>query len=327
MFKLPKFRLYGEKETRIEETIQPKLELRSWAELEPAEKEIARQQLENSDWIKDYSREIFRAISYLNSNFLRILPGKNLHKIPPKNEMRGHSNESERIRAALTDFQTILLHEKSEALVFRMLTVFAESYIKDYPYQQAEKEVDDQKRREYVDEAFKQFDRLANCLNHIFEQFAVNAVLTRNGLVPRQDEKITDEIYIPTLRVLADPKWKNISKDLSETFDEYRNKNYPETITKAHRAVQRFLQILVGEEGKNGQGEVGKLFSKAKYENIIPINRFTEPIIQVFQSFISSERATNSTAKPTEKTATSSDALLIMNVVMVFLQHCLQENK
>ena len=42
MFKLPKFRLYGEKETKIEEAIQPKLELRSWAELEPAEKEIAR---------------------------------------------------------------------------------------------------------------------------------------------------------------------------------------------------------------------------------------------------------------------------------------------
>src|SRR5690606_3714440 len=98
--------------------------------------------------------------------------------------------------------------------------------------------------------------------------------------------------------------------------------NYSETITIAHRAVQRFLQKLVGEEGKNGKGEVGKLFSKAKSEGIIPVNRFTEPIVQVFQNFISSERANKSSAKPAKEEASSNDALLVMNVVMIFLQYC-----
>jgi len=87
---------------------------------------------------------------------------------------------------------------------------------------------------------------------------------TRNGFVPRQDNKITEEIYTPTLRVLADPKWKSVSIDLAKMFEDYRNENYPESITKAHSAVHRFLQILVGEEGKSGRGEVGKLFQKAK---------------------------------------------------------------
>lgn len=329
MFKLPKFRLYGEDDPRVEETIQPHLDLRSWSDLETEEKTIALQQLRNRGWIKEYSREILKTINYLNSEFLKLCPGKNLHKIVPEygGVHLGSGNEYERINAAIADFEDIFLHEKTEALLFRMLTAFAESHIVGYYYKQAEKETNNNKRREYIDEAFEKFDQLANCFNHIFEQFSINAILTRNGLIPRQDERITKEIYVPTLRILEDPKWKNVNKDLAEMFSEYRDENYPETITKAHRAIQRFLQILVGEEGKSGKGEFGKLFNKAKTEGIIPTNRFTEPIIQVFQGFISSERATKSTAKPAMKTATSSDALLVMNVVMILLQHCLQENK
>lgn len=328
MLKLPKFRLYGENDPLVEEIIQPHLDLRSWSDLEPEEKEIALQQLKNAGWIKEYSGEILKTIEYLNNEFLRICPGKNLHKIIPEYDGRiSYGNISERKKAALADFEHILIHEEKEAIVFKMLTVFAKCYIDGYSYDQAKKATVDSKKHEYIDEAFKKNDRLAACLNHIFEQFAINAFLTRNGLVPRQDEKITKEIYIPTLRILEDPKWENVNKDLIGMFEEYRNKNYPEAITKAHRAVQRFLQILVGEEGKSGKGEVGKMFKKIKSEKIIPINKFTEPIINVFQGFISSERATNSTAKPAIKVATSSDSLLIMNVVMIFLQYCLQECK
>lgn len=123
-------------------------------------------------------------------------------------------------------------------MVFRMLSKFAESHI------------------DHFDEAFNKFNQLANCLNHIFEQFAVNQLVTRNGFVPRQDDKITEEVYIPTLSILADPKWKSVSTDLALMFEDYREENYAEAITKAHRAVQRFLQVLVGEEGKSGKGEV-----------------------------------------------------------------------
>jgi hypothetical protein len=103
--------------------------------------------------------------------------------------------------------------------------------------------------------------------------------------------------------------------------------DYPEAITKSHAAVQRFLQILVGEEGKNGKGEVGALFSKAKAAGLVPTTRFSESLVSGLQAFVVSERATNSTAKPTLKETTPADALLMMNVVMVFLQHCLQASK
>ncbi|MBI5466279.1 MAG: hypothetical protein HY974_03245 [Candidatus Kerfeldbacteria bacterium] len=327
MLKIPIFRLYGQGDPQIEEYIQPALGLRQWVDLGESEKETAFHELENGGWLEDYSPEVLQTIEYLNYNFLRQCPGKNLHLIQPKDEYRSMGNQSERMRAALVDFRHIFLNEESDAMVFRMFTKFMESHIDGYRYGLAEKEEDQAKRSEYIEQAFKKFDRLSNMLNHIFEQFAVNVVATRNGLVPRQDERISETIYLPTLEALSDPKWKTVSDNLSRMFDDYRKENYPEVITKAHSVVQRFLQILVGEEGKSGKGEVGKLFNKTKQEGVVPIDRFTEPIVVAFQSFITSERATNSTAKPALKDATSSDALLMMNVVMVFLQHCLQKAK
>lgn len=323
--KIPKFLLYGENDPKVESYIQPRLALRNWVNLSDDEKQIAFQQLKNSGWVESYSREILQTIEYLNNAFLRQCPGRHLHAVQPQRDHYhgGYVNESERMKAALTDFQHIFLREKSDAMVFRMLSKFAESHIGGY-YRATETQ-DDDERKKLIDEAFNKFDRLANCLNHIFEQFAVNQLVTRNGFVPRQDDKITEEVYIPTLSILADPKWKSVSTDLALMFEDYREENYAEAITKAHRAVQRFLQVLVGEEGKSGKGEVGKLLQKAKEDGVIPVNRFTEPLVGVIQGFITSERATNSTAKPTTKNATASDALLMMNVVMVFLQYCLQK--
>ncbi len=329
MKNIPKFSLYGQDNHKIEERIQPTLVLRGWSELSDLEKQTALQELTNNQWLNSYSQEILQTIEYLNSTFLRQCPGKHLHRIKPKQDngpsMYLYGNEHERMEGALADFQHIFTQEESDAMVFRMLSKFAESYIDGFNYRQAKESKNKKERAEYLKSAFGKFDCLANCLNHIFEQFSVNQIVTRNGFTPRQDKKIMERIYTPTLQILSDPKWESVSKDLSKMFEDYQNRNYPETITKAHMVVQRFLQILVGEEGKSGRGELSKLFKKAKSEGLISQNRFTEPIIAVIQGFIPSERATNSTAKPSLKIATPSDALLMMNVVMVLLQHCLQK--
>lgn len=324
MIKIPKFRLFGKDDPKIEEKIQPKLNLRSWDSLLISEKAIALQELINSGYVDEYSSEMLNSIEHLNHHFLRLCPGKALHAIPPKRDVYGYDNRVERMQAALKDFRNIFLNEKAEAVIFRMITIFAENFIDSFNYKNAEKEADEDKRAEYLQKAFIKFDRLANCLNHIFEQFAVNAHLTREGLVPKQDKKITKEIYEPVLRVLSDPKWKSVSDLLAGMFSDFQQKDYPECITKAHSVLQRFLQILVGEEGGNGKGELGKLFAKAKVDGVIPSDGFTERIITVFQGFISDERAAKSTAKPARKKADSSDALLVMNIIMVFLQYCIQ---
>ena len=316
MTDIPEFQLYGRTES-----IQPKLTFRGWTNLSSAEKQTALQCLKNRRWIVQYSAEILQTMSGLNAEFLRLCPGKTLHKIIPTNE-----NESARQEAARSDFETILLNEKSEELILRMLSRFAYSHIDALELKRAAKTEDANQRAAIVAAAFRNFDRLANCLNDIFEQFCINQVVTRNGFIPRQDEKVSSQIYRPTLEALSDPKWKDVSDDLAKMFDDYRNSDYAEVITKAHSSLQRFLQILVGE-GKNGRGELAKLFGAAKRDGKIPVNRFTEPLVAVIEGFVPSERATKSTAKPALHEAKSPDALLVMNLVIVFMQFCLQGAK
>jgi hypothetical protein len=317
MSDIPKFTLYGEGDTAKGQSIQPELTLREWGNLNTSEKQIALKQVENSGWLTNRD-ELVQTIGYLNEEFLRTLPGKNLHQA---------SRDPTRMAiAALQDFCEIFVNEKNDTLVMRMLSKFVERHI-DYQELGWAKTATDEMRPEYLRKAFWRLDRLANCFNHIFEQFAVNQLVTRTGFVPQQDEKIVEQLYKPTLAILADPKWTTVSADLSEMFVDYREQRYPEVITKAHSAVQRFLQILVGDEGKSGKGELAKLVSEAKHRDIIPTNRFVDPVVAAILSYIPSERAINSTAKPAVKETTPAEAMLMMNVVMILLQFCLQNMK
>jgi hypothetical protein len=323
MSDIPNFALYGEGDPAVEEALQPSLALRNWSDLSKKEKTIALQYVFNSGWIDKYSPGCLAAVSYLNHTYLRQCPGKRLHTTPSDGGIEQFAAKE----AAFEDFKDIFLNEQSEAMVLRMLSVFARCHIDQSDLGYAKKATQEAERNKNIADAFAKFDRLANCLNHIFRQFAVNQVVTRSGFVPRQDDRITDGIYVPTLKALADPKWAAVSVDLGGMFRDYREQHYPEVITKAHSAIQRFLQIAVGEEGKSGKGELAKLFKEAKDRGIISTNRFVDPVVAAISGFIPSERATNSTAKPALKDATPADALLMMNVVMVLLQHCLQNMK
>lgn len=174
MINLPKFLLYGQDDSKTEREIQPNLALRRWCDVSSTDKQVALQELENNGWPESYSGEILATIEYMNHQFLRQCPGKHLHAIKPENDRYGmrYSNESERMKAALIDFQHIFLQEKSDALVFRMLSKFAACYIDGSSYRQATEAKNDEERKKYMIEAFRRFDALTNCLNHIFEQFA-----------------------------------------------------------------------------------------------------------------------------------------------------------
>jgi len=203
--KVPKFSLYGDGDPKVEEVIQPSLGLRKWTDLSAEEKTIALRHIVNSGWLSGYSKEILESIKYLNREFLRVCPGKRLHRIKPEYGHYGRGdNSSQRMRAAFDDFQDIFVNAHSEELVLLMLSVFAERHVNQTYYGSAQEATDEKKRKELIEEAFQKFDRLANCLNHVFEQFSINAQVTRLGIVPKQDEIIIDEVYNPTLRILAD---------------------------------------------------------------------------------------------------------------------------
>jgi hypothetical protein len=66
------------------------------------------------------------------------------------------------------------------------------------------------------------------------------------------------------------------------------------------------------------------LVTQAKSQNIIPDSRFVGSVVAAILNYLPSERATNSTAKPALKETTPAEAMLMMNVVMILLQFCLQ---
>lgn len=318
---IPAFSLYGEGMPFVHEAIQSTLDLRSWNDLSNEEKATALQEVLNNGWITKEDA-VLGTVVYLNHMYLRLCPGKNLH-MTPKVYDRFSGNLVERKEAAVKDFCRIFI-EEAEPLVLQMLSKFLELLIDQGCLNRAKEAVQKDVRAQQIETAFDSFDRFANCINHIFEQFAVNQLVTRNGLVPRQDETITRELHSPTLEALSDPKWQPVNETLALMFEDYRERKFPEAITKAHSAVHGFLQILVGEPGSNAKGELGKLMKEGKSSGLIPMNRFTEPFLLNIQGFITSERATNSTAKPSLSEASSADALLMMNMTLLFLQHCLQ---
>ncbi|GKS64296.1 hypothetical protein YTPLAS72_16000 [Nitrospira sp.] len=321
---IPKFALYGENIPAFDDSIQPTLELRSWTAVSNEERAIALRQIHHKGWLgRTAEKRIIATVAYLNNTYLQQCPARNFHSAPQQRDNYGFFDRATS-QAAEEDFVRIFLEEK-EPLVLRMLSKFAELLIDGFNLEQAKKTVDSGKRAEYVTKAYKQFDPFANCVNHVFEQFAVNQLLTRGGFIPRQDEIIEQELYKPTLKALSDPKWMPVNKILAPMFEDFREGRYPETITKAHSAVQCFLQILVtGKPGTNAKGELAILLKDGKKAGLIPKNQLTEPFLVNIQSFIVSERAKNSTAKPSLAPASSSDALLMINMTLVFLQYCLQ---
>src|SRR5665213_610009 len=100
MMKIPEFALYGESDPTTEEILQPSLSLRRWSDLSKSEKQIALQELDNNNWLENYSKEILATIDYLNYAYLRECPGKNLHAVKPTRATYSHEfdNSSDRMK-------------------------------------------------------------------------------------------------------------------------------------------------------------------------------------------------------------------------------------
>lgn len=320
---IPKFKLYGEDDVKFSERIQCKLPLRPWSSLTENERRVMYFDLVRTKWLQGNYRKLVYIAEQLNFRFKRILPAKNTFAIIPDHE-RSFAASPQHIEAAKTDFEQIFIFGESEDLVLFMISLFAGCLINNQEIETAQKTQNIEERKKLVGLAYMEFDLFAKRLNYLFEQFSVNIVVSRCGMIPRQDDRITEDIYEPTLQILSDPIWDPVNSILDEMFTNFRNQQYPEVITNAHNAVHRFLQIALGKNGNLGKGEFGRLFNQAKSNNLISNNSEIEDSVKLMKSFLPSQRAKRSTAKPTSHTANSADALLVMNISIVLIQHCLQ---
>lgn len=316
---MPVFKIYWDWNLDIEKIIRWDLSLKSWCDLSEKDRKNIILTFEKKRWIDEYSDVLVKIWNYFNENYMQLYPFRELNKIIPEKDYTRpeYKNWFEMKKAAFWDFKTILL-SASEEIVYKVITKFAYEQIDFYKY----RNLSEASTEDDINMAFEKFDRFCNFFNRISEQYSLKVILTREWLIPKQDDIITNNLYIPTILLLQNPKWKEVDKLISKVFEDFQNKNYSLVISWSHNTLQKFLQIFLWKENKNWEWAFWKYMSEFK-KNIKLNNIYTSWILTNTQSFLSSERAEKSDSKPSKIQPTFKDALLIMNSIMVFINFCL----
>ena len=235
--------------------------------------------------------------------------------------------EDETFSSACHDFYEIFM-KQDEHIVMELLSLYCKFLFlteQKKTISKSEDETEEDYQKKLQNYRCRNFDKFSEDLNEVFTDFGINLCLTRQGFIPRQEEKIIKEIYEPVLSYLSHPKWKKISKLLSDGFDEYR-RNTPQghsnCITNTISAVQAFLQIVVN--GEIGKDNISKLITEGQKRNLIPNDFFTKRIFENIESIFARERQETSIAHPKKEYATEKNARMILNLAMIFFQHCIQ---
>lgn len=185
-------------------------------------------------------------------------------------------------------------------------------------------ETEEQYKERLTEWKYEELDKFTDRLNNVFEHFGINAVLTRHGFIPKQDERIVKEIYEPVLKFLSNEKWKPVNRDLKDAFEDFQLKTksgYSGCVTLAISAIEAFLQILL--YGKTGKGTLGKLIPEAQSKGLIPKDKFTDQIFKNMESIFMQERIETGDAHPKDEYANEKNSIMVLNLAMVFLQHCI----
>lgn len=231
--------------------------------------------------------------------------------------------EKKSLNAACADFYTIF-SEQRENVVLELLSIFALEIInqrKDDGIKRAAGETDEEYNQKLDQWRFEIFDKFAARLNEVFADYSLDISLTRLGFVTRQEEKIEEEIYKPVLSKLSNIKWKEVNRDLADAFKDYRNGDYSGCITHVISGIQAFLQILVN--GKTGKDEISKLIPRAKTKKLIPDDDFSTLFFDQLESYMARARREKGDPHPKKEYATDKNARIVLNLAMVFFEHCL----
>ena len=234
--------------------------------------------------------------------------------------------ENETLNSACCDFYEIFVTQ-DENVVMELLSLYSKVFIlerADLTINRKEDEIEEEYQNRLQNWKWEDFDKFCEDSNEVFADFGINLYLTRQGFIPRQEEKIVREIYEPVLSYLSHPRWKEVSKLFSDSFDEYRKntpQGYSNCVTNTVSAIQAFLQIVVNE--KTGKGEISKLIPEAQKKNLIPNDFFTQKIFANIESILARQRKETGIAHPKKEYASEKNARIILNLAMIFFQHCI----
>jgi hypothetical protein len=317
------FKLWSESNPDSLKTLKPNIGLRDWDELGKEEKNNIWLIMQNKNWFTK-SFQIYETIIQLNEKYKYKCFGTNLlsHGGPHYYATGGRDNCCN--ECAFKDFDRIFFNEKQD-VVFETISIFSKLFINKGYFYDNNGIIKDEITKDSLDKAYSRFDQLAYALNDIFNQYGINVILIRTEFILKQDEKITKDIYEPVLNFLSNPKWDKVTEALRNGFLQYQMNNpdsYSSCITYGINAIQAYLQIIVF--GDVGKGDIKDLLITAQTKNLIPNDKFSHIIFKDLEAFFMSERQLKGTPHPSKEYATEKNARLLLNLVMVFLQHCIQ---
>lgn len=326
------FKLWSELNPEAKKELKPDLGLRDWNSLKKEEKELIWNYLDyyffNIVCVKSYINDLSSIIwrDYEKNNFKRIEKVIfDLNKMCKYKNYTKNYLKNDDCYEACKDFYNIFINE-SENVVIELLSLYCKALIEERQKKKLSKrhnETDEEYDKRLYKWRFEDFNNFSKDLNEVFNDFGVNLYLTRKGFILRQDNKIMTEIYEPVLKFLSHSKWEPVNKILEDAFKEYSSKQYSNCITKAVTSIQAFLQITVN--GKIGKLNISKLITIGQNSNLIPNDTFTKKIFDNMESIFSIYRQDKGIAHPPKEEATEKDARLILNLVMIFMQHCIQD--
>jgi hypothetical protein len=303
------FKTWSENNQNAKEILRPNLGVRSWSELSQKDKEIIWRHFVNKGWFA-VDEETYNSIySFNEDNKARAFCNHLLnHGGPHYIEIRGIKQYMEKCcwEAALLDFKHIFYTEHQD-VVYELFSYYVLAL-----------------QRDTLDK--EKVTHFKNLFNDISNQFGLDILMTKESFIPRQDKKIIKEIYEPVLDCLSDQKWKKVNEILSDAFSDYI-KNTPQEysgcVTKTISAVEAYLQILV--DGEIGKTKLSSLISEGQKNNLIPNDVFTQTIFKNIETIFARERKSTGDAHPKDEYATEKDARTILNLAMIFIQHCIQK--
>ncbi len=230
---------------------------------------------------------------------------------------------------ACLDFHEIF-HKQDENIVLELLSIYAKILLnwskeKNRYLSKNTDETDEEYTTRFLDYQYHYFDHFSWRLNEVFEDFGLNVLLTRQWFIPRQWEKIVEEIYKPTLDFLSDNKYKEVNRELWDAFADYHRKDFSGCVTKTITAIQAFLQISIKWE--IGEWDISELINESIKKWLISDDIFTKTIFDNIKSIIMRERKETADAHPKKEYANEQNARLILNIAMVFIQHFIQIQK
>ena len=310
------FKFWSTTQPEAIKELHPDLGHRNWNELSADEKDKIWHFLKGHFLNDEKNLRTFFAIYCLNEN--------HKYKAYGKHFLHDQSEQS-----AKMDFEYIFRNESQNALL-ELFSCFCRAILAeraDKALYKSSGETDEEFGNRLNEYRHEDFDKFAERLNDVFEHYGLNVLLTRQGFIPRQDEKITKEIYIPVLRFLSTENWAPVNRDLQDAFNAYQEKTdqgYSNSITHAVAALQAFLQITV--DGKLGSSEgISSLVKKAQEKAAIPADKFSSEIFKNLDAVLMRERGKTGDAHPKQEYATEKNARLVLNLTMIFIQHCIQQ--